>query len=209
VGVTVGSATDSTLMAAINANYAKTGVTASMDSTGVLTLNAQDGRNITLTLTANGAARSGLKAGAGTTTDAGKLTLRSTDAYSIGGNGNLTARTQLGSGAVAQSSTENVNAIDLSSKSGAQLAIKIVDTALGQLNSRRAQIGALTNRLNTTINNLNSASENASASQSRILDADFAEETAKMQRGQILQQAGIAILAQANQGPQQALSLLR
>mgnify|MGYP003333816197 FL=1 len=72
----------------------------------------------------------------------------------------------------------------------------------------RSQLGALSNRLESTINNLSTTSENLSASRSRILDADFASETAQLSRNQIIQQAGVSILAQANQQPQVALALL-
>jgi flagellin len=89
------------------------------------------------------------------------------------------------------------------------LGIKIIDVALSQLDTRRANIGALTNRLNSTVSALSSAAENATSANSRIQDADFAQETANMSRNQILQQAGVAILAQANASPQSALKLLQ
>ena len=88
-------------------------------------------------------------------------------------------------------------------------ALDIVDLALENVSSQRADLGALQNRLESTINNLSTTSENLSASRSRILDADFASETATLSRNQIIQQAGISILAQANQQPQIALSLLQ
>ena len=76
------------------------------------------------------------------------------------------------------------------------------------MSSSRAALGALQNRLESTINNLSTTSENLAASRSRIMDADFAAETASLSRNQIIQQAGVSILAQANQQPQIALSLL-
>ena len=79
------------------------------------------------------------------------------------------------------------------------VAIDIVDLAIEQLSSQRAELGAIQNRLESTINNLTTNSENLSASRSRILDADFAAETANLSRNQIIQQAGVSILAQANQ----------
>ena len=91
---------------------------------------------------------------------------------------------------------------------GATTALDIVDLALEDVSSQRAKLGALQNRLESTINNLNTTSENLSASRSRILDADFAQETAQLSRNQIIQQASVSILAQANQQPQIALSLL-
>ena len=95
-----------------------------------------------------------------------------------------------------------------SSRSGAVTAIDVIDLALEDVSSQRADLGALQNRLESTINNLTTTSENLSASRSRILDADFAQETAQLSRNQIIRQAGVSILAQANQQPQIALSLL-
>src|SRR5690606_19164182 len=84
-----------------------------------------------------------------------------------------------------------------------------VDSALETVNSLRGELGAIQNRFESTIANLSTSIENMSASQSRILDADFAAETAKMSKAQVLQQAGISVLAQANARPQQVLSLLQ
>nr|WP_192028169.1 flagellin [Pseudomarimonas arenosa] len=84
-----------------------------------------------------------------------------------------------------------------------------VDSALTSVSGLRSNFGAIQNRFESTINNLQTTSENLQASRSRILDADFAQETAELTRAQILQQAGVAILAQANQLPQNVLNLLR
>jgi flagellin len=92
--------------------------------------------------------------------------------------------------------------------SGAQSAIATIDAALAQIDNQRADLGALQNRFSFTISNLSNISENVSASRSRIQDTDFATETANMTKNQILQQAGTSILAQANQLPQAALSLI-
>ena len=97
----------------------------------------------------------------------------------------------------------------LAAGAGASLAIKQIDSALGQVNSARATLGAIQNRFSSVVSNIASTSENLSASRSRIQDADFAKETAALTRGQILQQAGTAILSQANSAPQSVLSLLR
>ena len=105
--------------------------------------------------------------------------------------------------------TTGLTSLDLSSYAGASLAIKQIDSALGQVNSARATPGAIQNRFSSVVSNIASTSENMSASRSRIQDADFAKETAAMTRGQILQQAGTAILSQANSAPQSVLSLLR
>ncbi|WP_260099433.1 flagellin, partial [Pseudoduganella buxea] len=92
---------------------------------------------------------------------------------------------------------------------GAQAAIKIADAALSTVNTQRAAYGALQSRFSSAISNLASTTENLSASKSRIVDTDFAAETATMTRGQILQQAGTAMLAQANSLPNGVMSLLR
>ncbi len=99
--------------------------------------------------------------------------------------------------------------LDVTTFDGAQLALKIADAALATVNSQRAQYGALQSRFSSAISNLQSTTENLSASRSRIVDTDFASETANMTRGQILQQAGTAMLAQANSLPNGVLSLLR
>jgi len=106
------------------------------------------------------------------------------------------------------SSDFSVDTVDISTREGSNLAIEIVDLALEQISAQRASLGAIQNRLESTINSLTTNSENLSASRSRILDADFALETAALSRNQIIQQAGVSILAQANQQPQIALSLL-
>ncbi len=99
--------------------------------------------------------------------------------------------------------------IKIETVAGAQQALEIVDTALGSINSTRADLGAIQNRFTSVVANLQTSTENLSASRSRIKDTDFAKETAELTRTQILQQAGTAMLAQANQVPQGVLSLLR
>jgi len=108
----------------------------------------------------------------------------------------------------ASSQGNTVADIDISTQAGAQDAIDVVDAALEQINSQRADLGAINNRLDFTVSNLANVSENTSAARSRIVDADFASETAELSRAQVLQQASQAILAQANARPQQVLSLL-
>jgi flagellin len=106
-------------------------------------------------------------------------------------------------------SFSSVAAIDLSTAAGASSALSVIDSALNQVNSGRADLGAIQNRFSSTISNLQTTSENVTASRSRITDADFAAETASLSRAQVLQQAATAMVAQANQQPQQVLSLLR
>jgi flagellin len=102
-----------------------------------------------------------------------------------------------------------VAALDISTVAGANTALTAIDAALTQVNSSRAALGAIQNRFSSTIDNLSTNSENLTASRSRIMDADFAAETANLSRAQILQQAGTAMVAQANQLPQGVLALLR
>jgi flagellin len=104
--------------------------------------------------------------------------------------------------------TTNIEDIDISSREGAVAAIASVDNALAEIDSSRGDLGAVQNRFESTIANLQNVSENLSAARSRILDADIAQETSSMTKNNILQQAGVSILAQANQAPQLALSLL-
>jgi len=101
-----------------------------------------------------------------------------------------------------------LSSLDLTSKGGAQAALAVIDQAIDDVSAERADIGALENRLQVTITNLSSARENISAANSRIRDADIAEETAMMTRANILMQAGVTVLGQANQQPSIALSLL-
>jgi len=104
--------------------------------------------------------------------------------------------------------TLGVDALDFTTAAGASAAIDSIDTAIDTVSTSRSTIGAAMNRLNVTINNLSTANENLSAANSRIRDVDVAEETASMTRNQILSQAGVAVLAQANQFPSSALSLI-
>lgn len=121
--------------------------------------------------------------------------------------GFTTADTAAGTDAGAVDSS--VEQIDISTVEGAQAAIATLDAALAEVDTTRANMGAVQNRFESTISNLQNVSENTSASRGRILDTDFAAETANLSKNQILQQAGTAILAQANQLPQAVLSLLR
>ncbi|NVI85512.1 flagellin [Janthinobacterium rivuli] len=209
---------------AINAQTAKTGVTAQYDSVnkGMKLTNAS-GENIALTqgTTANvkfdvdgykadgkvQAAATSIITAADAATVNGRVTFDSQNSFSV----TETTTTGLAIGkATAQGSTLNsVSTLDVTTFDGAQLALKIADAALATVNGQRAQYGALQSRFSSAISNLQSTTENLSASRSRIVDTDFASETANMTRGQILQQAGTAMLAQANSLPNGVLSLLR
>jgi len=102
-----------------------------------------------------------------------------------------------------------VSELNISTADGAQRALAVIDNALAGIDSQRADLGAVQNRFDNTINNLQNISENASAARSRIMDTDYAAETANLSKNQVLQQAGTAILAQAKQLPQSVLSLLQ
>lgn len=106
------------------------------------------------------------------------------------------------------STLSSIDNVDITTVAGAANAIKAVDGALTQIDNMRGELGAVQNRFESTIANLSNVSENLSAARSRILDADIAQETSAMTKNNILQQAGVSILAQANQAPQLALSLL-
>jgi len=110
---------------------------------------------------------------------------------------------------IQASASQAVNTLDVGSVDGANAAVDIVDGALAAVDSIRADLGAIQNRFESTIANLSATSENLSAARSRILDADFAAETAALTRAQILQQAGISVLSQANAQPQNVLALLQ
>jgi flagellin len=110
---------------------------------------------------------------------------------------------------VTASTLRKVSDLDVTSFNKATDALKTVDSALSFISGERAKLGALQSRFETSIASLNITSENLTASRSRILDADFAAETANLSRAQILQQAGTAMVAQANQIPQGVLALLK
>lgn len=129
----------------------------------------------------------------------------------IDANVNVLGATTFPNAALPNSSprTDRLVNVDLSSAAGAEEAIMIVDSALNEVSSARAKLGATINRFEQTVSNLRITVENQMASRSRIQDADFAQETAALMRAQILQQSGMAILGQANAIPQNVLALLR
>ena len=133
----------------------------------------------------------------------GSIQLDSTLAFS-----STSSSVESGVGTEARSKEITVDTIDLTSAQGSQDAIAIIDGALAKIDKNRATLGATQNRLDSTVSNLSSIVENSSAARSRIRDTDFTVETAELTKNQILQQAGTSILAQANQLPQAALSLL-
>jgi flagellin len=115
----------------------------------------------------------------------------------------------VGHGASIAKDTATLSSVNVLSFANANTAINRVDSALTVVSTLRSTFGAIQNRFESTIQSLSAVSENLEASRSRILDADFAAETAALTRAQILQQAGVAILAQANTAPQSVLALLQ
>ncbi|MDI3490880.1 MAG: flagellin [Thauera sp.] len=145
------------------------------------------------------------------TTIGGNVELKSAGGYFSVSSNKADDEGGLFSGAVDElqaGDLKSVNKIDISTVSGATDALDVIDGALSRINSIRADLGAVQNRFESTIANLNTSTENLSAARSRIRDTDFAAETANLTRSQILQQAGTAMLAQANALPNNVLSLL-
>ena len=217
----------SPLAAAINSYSSSTGVTATIATmdTGVtaLKLTTSDGRNVSIEEFQNtGASGSGATIAVSrdaivgsdvTLADAGNDTTYITGSLSLtSSKGQITlanANTDLFASASAQSSLSSVNALDISTVDGATAALTAIDSALDQINSGRGDLGAIQNRFESVVASSQITAENLSASKSRIVDADFAAETAQLTKSQILQQSGIAMLAQANAIPQNVLALLQ
>lgn len=217
VSANVTNAADLTALAdAINGSVS--GVTATFanpPAKSALKLTAADGSDIKLEFTstaatstlsvqgAKGAAVSLASGGTNSTTVAGTIELSSS-------KGSMTLT---GFGATLQSNQttalNTVNSLDISTTTGAVAALKVIDTALDQVSSARGDLGAKQNRLEMLVANVDVVSENLTAARSRLMDADFAKETAALSRAQILQQAGTAMLAQANTLPQQVMQLLK
>jgi len=211
-----------TAVSAINDQSSKTGVIASLNAAGTaVVLTSATGNDIRVAdsavanagavtvqkLDSAGAASGGtVTLGADTTADnsltSGYITLDSEKSFAV-------VATTTNAFANASSTLKKVADLDITTFAKATEALKTVDSALAFINGERAKLGALQSRFETSIGNLQVTSENLSASRSRIQDADFAAETANLSRAQILQQAGTAMVAQANQLPQGILALLR
>jgi flagellin len=219
ISTTVADKNDlSNLVSAINGVAATTGVTATFTSPSAkndITLTTTDGRNIKLENWANGTAgNDSINFGGVTLTEGGTISAVKTGTVELLSTKGAIATagadaTVFAAAGVNNSTFASVAAIDISTFSGASSALSVIDAALSQVNGGRADLGAVQNRFAATISNLETTSENLSASRSRILDADFAKETAAMSRAQVLQQAANAMVAQANQMPQQVLQLLQ
>lgn len=212
--VNIDLSSNTSVVNSINDASGTTGVTASIDDNGQLNLKSNSNINIALGDTNGGATAEALGLDiAGESVQAG-IQLESTNGQAISvevtsngatATGLLNMNTDL-SGTVTGNS---VSSLDLSTAAGAQSAIGTIDNALDTINGTRGDLGAVNNRLDFTINNLSNISENVTSAKSRIEDADYAEESANLSRAQVLQQAGTAMLAQANSAPQNVLSLLQ
>jgi flagellin len=201
---------------AFNEQSGKTGVTAKVNGAGNgVTLVNDAGENIRLdnvSATASAVITAGALTAAGSSAPASGITLSGTVTFDSSRTFSLTSTSSLIAGAGSgnfNSSLAAVSTLDVTSFTNATKALAIVDAALQAVNGQRAKFGAVQSRFENTIANLQASSENLSAARSRIRDADFASETANLSRNQVLQQAGTAMLAQANQLPQQVLQLLR
>ncbi|MBL8225482.1 MAG: flagellin [Chromatiales bacterium] len=203
-----GSLTAADVAAQVNLFSAQTGVSASVSGT-TFTLTAADGRNVVVAESiANG---TGTASGTGIAT-AQEGTLRGTIRLAAAENITLGGTpADIGFSGVTSiaKDTTTLASVSVTSVANAETAIQRVDASLASVSALRSQLGAIQNRFESTISNLQTVSENLTASRSRIQDADFAAETAALTRAQILQQAGVAVLAQANAAPQTILGLLR
>ena len=224
---TLTSTTDySGLRDAINAESASTGVVASLNTAaGSLTLTNDDGHNIVIGAVSNGtndddvfdvgptagtfASSQTLKNDATTATNVdtiaigGQVSMSSSKSFAVTGTVATFAAADLAG------TLSSVADVDVSTQTGSNSALNVIDEALSFISSTRADLGAVQNRFESTIANLQSVSENVSAARARIMDADFAAETANLTKAQVMQQAGVAMLAQANMLPQTVLALLQ
>ncbi|MDY6941648.1 MAG: flagellin [Pseudomonadota bacterium] len=201
---------------AINSYTGTTFVSASLSGSDI-TLTSSQGRNLEIDETIVDADTSitagtffGATAGSLTNTDTtrGTITLSASENIAVAGS---TGGALIGFNAseTVTLGSNGLSSRDVTTATNADTMIKAVDAALSTINSARADLGAIQNRFESTIANLSTTSENLSASRSRIVDADFAAETAALTRAQILQQAGVSVLAQANAVPQNVLALLQ
>jgi flagellin len=230
ISATVSSKSDlGALTKAINDQAGSTGITAIADSSkGTITLTQAQGYDIGMVNmgTTTGMKLTGLGTADGGTGTAVTLAANATagDAATVGGKltfnspssftttttaAGITATTGATSSALSAVSSIDITTMTNGVPSGANDALQVIDSALSNISTSRASLGALQNRFTQVVSSLSTTSENLSAARSRVLDADFASETANMTRAQILQQAGTAMLSQANQLPNNVLTLLR
>ncbi len=220
-------------ISAINQISGQTGVVAS-DAGGYIRLTAADGRNVSVAIDNLGTTFTGSNVGLDVSRDgiaeddfsgngssyasvaettSSTVTLSGAREFAISagtnGTGGLSGLGLIAGTYGGSEHGEFLTDIDISTVEGAEAAILALDNAIATVSSQRADLGAIQNRLESTVGNLTITAENLTAANSRILDADFAVETAELSRSQVLQQAGISILAQANASSQQVLALLQ
>ncbi len=202
------------LTSAASGNIVVAGMDSPTPTSATINVAGTDGSAVSAAVLANGTPTSTITASAvagNSTVVGGEITFSSSGTYNVKSSvantdGSLFNNEAMGANA---STLNSVDTIDISTVQGANDAIQIVDGAIAQIDSLRGNLGAIQNRFESTISNLQNVSENLSAARSRILDADIAMETSAMTKNNILQQAGVSILTQANQTPQLALSLLQ
>jgi flagellin len=188
------------------------GVTASLNDNDELVLTSDDDIAVSIANTGTDAAATITNQAAATTTLASGVNQIAVGSIEINGNGKsfsfAGANADIFDDAAGQSILTNVDSINVSTQDGSQEALSIIDAAIAGIDSQRADLGAVQNRMSFTISNLSNIQSNVTDARSRIQDVDFASETAELTKQQILSQTSSAMLAQANQIPQTALSLL-
>jgi len=220
ISANITSTSDLTELAdAINAKTAETGITGQLSSDkSYITLKNAQGYDIQADWKSGSITVTGMAAD-GTTTAGSAVALSAAGSATVGGNITFTAEKSFSVGSTSAttilaaatkgSALSSIGSVDISTQAGANDAISVVDSAISFIDTERANLGAIQNRFESTISNLQNISENVSSARSRILDSDIAQETSNMTKQNILAQAGVSILAQANQSPQLALSLLK
>ena len=222
----------SVLANSFNSASAQTGITAALSSDkSSITLQSADGYDIQLAsfttdaattatvsvtglqtdgVTTAGAAQTLTSGGTNSTRIVGDLTFSSANAFTLQGSGAATSTADfVSASSTATSQLSAVSSVDVTTVDKAATALNVIDGALSKVSAMNADLGAIGNRLTLTVNALTAASTNTSAAESRILDTDYSAETANLSKAQIIAQASTAMLAQANQQPQQVLSLLK
>ncbi len=192
------------LVSAINGSTAQTGIAASVNSSNQLVLTQSQGENISI----KGFTGTGTLAAGGTTVSSGSATalvqgftqLQSTQGYSLGNGANI--------GLSNISTLSAVSTVDVSTVEGANQALSIIDQAINTLNQQGGSLGAIQNRIQASVQNVQTTATNLQAAQSVVQDANIAQATTQLSKYQILQQAGISTLAQANALQQSYLKLL-
>lgn len=198
-------------VATINTYTAETGVFATLGSNNFVVLSNRTGDAITANFTGYAATATGIGVQSVDAGDNGLIALSGAIGATVGfDDGATTGAAITGNASTSVTLTDqSLNDANIDTVGGANLSLLIFQGAIDSINSDRATLGAQLNRFESTIRNLENVRENITAARGRLVDADFAEETAKLTRAQILQQAGIAMVAQANTLPQAALALLQ